>query len=77
MKKTQIGKIISIKMNNTVIVEVTRRVAHPLYRKLVKKSKKYKVDSTGLTLNLGDKVKIGSIRPMSKEKYFKVLGVIK
>jgi small subunit ribosomal protein S17 len=64
-------------MANTVVVEVTLRVAHPLYKKLMKRSKKFKADSTGLTLNIGDKVKIVSIRPISKDKYFKVLEVIK
>ena len=77
MQKTLIGKIISLKMNNTVVVEVTRKVAHPLYKKLLKKSRKYKVHSVETNLNLGDSVKIGSIKPMSKEKYFKVLEVIK
>lgn len=77
MQKTLNGIIISNKMTNTVIVEVTRRVAHPLYKKLIKKSKKFKVDSAGITLNVGDKVKIESIKPISKEKFFKVLEVIK
>ncbi len=77
MKKTLNGTIVSNKMANTVVVEVTRRVAHPLYKKLIKKSRKFKADSTGMTLNVGDKVKIISIRPISKDKYFKVLEVIK
>ena len=77
MQKILTGKIISLKMNNTIVVEVTRKVAHPIYRKLLKKSSKYKVHSEGTNLNLGDSVKIVSIKPMSKEKYFKVLEVIK
>ena len=77
MQKTLTGKIISLKMNSTVVVEVTRKVAHPLYRKLLKKSRKYKVHDSGISLNLGDSVKIVSIKPMSKEKSFKVLEVIK
>ena len=77
MQKTLNGVIVSNKMTNTVVVEVTRRVAHPLYKKLQKRSKKFKAESNGLTLNVGDKVKIVSIKPMSKDKYFKVLEVIK
>jgi len=77
MKKTIVGKIVSLKMNNTAIVEVTRRVAHPLYKKLLKKSKRYKADTNGLTLSLGDSVKIVSVRPISKEKNFKISEVIK
>ncbi|PIR80024.1 MAG: 30S ribosomal protein S17 [Candidatus Levybacteria bacterium CG10_big_fil_rev_8_21_14_0_10_35_13] len=77
MKKTIVGKIVSLKMNNTAIIEVTRRVAHPLYKKLLKKSKRYKADTNGLTLSLGDSVKIVSVRPISKEKNFKISEVIK
>lgn len=67
------GKIVSLKGQDTVVVEVTRKVAHPLYKKLIKKTKRFKADSKGQTLNLGDRVKIISIRPVSKEKHFKVL----
>ncbi len=74
MQKTLKGKIISIKMNETVIVEVTRRVPHPLYKKLMQRSKKFKADSKGLTLAIGEEVSIVSIKPMSKDKYFRVVG---
>ncbi|OGH07127.1 MAG: 30S ribosomal protein S17 [Candidatus Levybacteria bacterium RBG_13_35_9] len=77
MKKIQIGKIVSVKMGNTVVVEVTRRVTHPLYKKILKRSKKYKVDSSEITPVLGDSVKIVSTKPISKEKHFKILEVKK
>lgn len=77
MKKVLEGKVVSLKMQGTVVVEVVRRKQHPLYKRLLKRSKKYKVDIAGLTLNLGDRVKIVETKPMSKEKYFKVLEVIK
>ncbi len=77
MQKILNGVVVSNKMTNTVVVEVTRRVAHPLYKKLIKKSKKYKVESAGMEINVGDRVKIGSIKPVSKNKFFKVLEVIK
>ena len=77
MQKIINGKIVSLKSQETVIVEVTRKVAHPLYKKLMKKTKKYKVDSNGKTLNVGDRVKIGSTRPISKDKFFKIMEVIK
>jgi small subunit ribosomal protein S17 len=77
MQKILNGIVVSNKMANTVVVEVTRKVAHPLYKKLIKKSKKFTADSTGIEVNVGDRVKIGSIRPISKTKYFKVLEVIK
>jgi small subunit ribosomal protein S17 len=77
MKKPLIGKIISTKMNKTVVVEVIRKTPHPLYKKLIKRSKNLKADSGELTLNVGDKVKIVQTKPISKDKFFKVLEVIK
>jgi len=77
MQKTFNGKITSLKMNRTAVVEVTRRAAHPLYKKLIKRRSNYKADTGDLTLTLGQKVKIAEVRPMSKGKFFKVVEVIK
>ena len=77
MKKILNGKIVSLKGQDTVVVEVTRKVAHPLYKKLMKKTKRFKADSKGQILNLGDRDKIISVRPISKDKFFKVLEKIK
>lgn len=70
------GTVISTKMQNTVVVEVTRRTPHPLYKKLMKKSKKFKVDTNGITVREGDRVRIVETKPVSKEKYFKIQGPI-
>jgi small subunit ribosomal protein S17 len=77
MKKTFVGTVVSLKMQNTVVVEVVRRKPHPLYKKLLKRSKKYKADLGGLTLSLGDRVKIEETKPLSKNKNFKVMEVVK
>ncbi len=77
MQKTFKGKIVSVKMNKTVVVEVVRRNPHPLYRKLLTKSSRYKADSGDLNLAVGQNVKIAQNRPISKGKFFKVLEVIK
>ena len=77
MQKTFEGKVISSKMQNTVVVEVTRRKPHPLYRKLLKRSTKFKVEIGDLSVKVGDKVKIVETRPISKGKYFKIMEVIK
>jgi len=77
MKKILEGKIVSLKMGNTAVVEVTRKVTHPLYKKLLKRSKRYKADINGITLFLGNSVKIVSTRPISKDKHFKILEVKK
>jgi small subunit ribosomal protein S17 len=73
------GKVTSVKMQDTILVEVTRRVPHPLYKKLLKKSKQFKVDTKGQEkqLTLGETVKIVETKPISKTKYFKVLEVVK
>lgn len=74
--KTLEGKIVSVSMNNTVVVEVVRRTPHPLYRKLIKRSKKYKVDSNGMEAEVGKRVKIVETRPISKNKFFKLSEII-
>ena len=71
------GKVVSLKMQNTAVVEVLRKVPHPLYKKVLKRTKKHKADLNGLTLVLGDKVKIVEVKPISKDKHFKVLEKIK
>jgi small subunit ribosomal protein S17 len=71
------GKVVSLKTNKTVIVEVVRRTPHPLYKKLLQRSKRYKVDMGSFALTLGQSVKIAETRPLSKGKFFKVTEVIK
>ena len=75
--KTFQGTVISLKMQNTAVVEVLRYISHPLYKKRLKRTKKYKADLAGLTLSLGDRVKIQEVRPISKDKNFKVMEKIK
>lgn len=77
MQKVFEGIIVSLKMQNTAVVKVPRRFVHPLYKKVLKKSKKIKADTNGISLNVGDKVAIGEVRPLSKEKNFKVLEILK
>ena len=77
MRRILEGIVVSIKMQKTAVVEVTRRKPHPLYKKLLKRNKRYLVDSGDFSVSLGDKVKIVETRPSSKQKYFKVLEVLK
>lgn len=74
--KTFTGTITANKMLNTVVVEIVTRRPHPLYKKLQKRSKKYKADTTGQTVQVGDVVEIQQTRPISKDKYFKIIKVI-
>jgi len=75
MKKIMTGIVVSTKMQETVVVKVDRLWRHPIYKKAVKRSKKYLVqDSIGV--KEGDTVKIEQTRPLSKRKCWKVLEVI-
>lgn len=78
MTRTFSGKILSLKMAKTAVVEVTTKSPHPLYRKLLRKSKNFKADTQGFDkLEVGQRVKIAETRPISKGKFFKVVEVIK
>ena len=77
MAKVLTGKVISIKMQNTAVVEVSRRVPHPLYKKLLKVSKHFNVDTAGKSVALGDEVRIVETKPISKTKFFVIKEVIK
>ena len=70
------GTIISIGTGNTAVVEVYSKIPHPLYKKLIKRSKKYKVDFTDFKPELGQKVRIAETRPISKDKYFKISEIV-
>ena len=75
--KVIVGKVVSTKMKKTVVVEVETAKPHPLYKKIVKKRKKFKAHNESFDLKVGDKVKIVQTRPLSKEKHFKVVEKLK
>jgi small subunit ribosomal protein S17 len=77
MKKAFEGIIVSNKMAKTVVVKVTSKAGHPIYKKLIKRDKKIKADTGSFSLNERDKVIIVETRPISKHKHFKVTEVIK
>lgn len=73
----KVGEVVSTKMQKTIVVEVAWRVAHPLYRRIVKKRKKfYAHDETGVA-KLGDVVRIVEYRPLSKLKRWALKEVIR
>ena len=69
------GRVVSIKMNQTAVVIVTRVATHPLYKKSFTRSKKYLVDDQ-LGLKLGDIVEVEKIRPISKRKHWRAVKVV-
>jgi small subunit ribosomal protein S17 len=72
-QKTMTGKVVSIKRAKTIGVEVIRFVMHPLYKKSLKRSKVFAAHNESLSVVVGDKVKIGEVKPISKTKHFIVL----
>ncbi len=75
-RKVRIGKVISDKMQKTVVVAVERLVQHPLYNKGVKQTVKFKAHDENNESHIGDTVKIMETRPLSKEKNWRVVEII-
>ncbi len=71
------GVVVSDKMDKTVVVQVERRVMHPIYKKYVKRSKKYSAHDEGNVHKIGDVVRIQECRPISKTKSWEVLAPAK
>lgn len=71
--KNIIAKVVSTKMTQTVVVEVERKKLHPLYKKIMRRTNRFKAH-TDETFQVGDMVKIVSTKPVSKDKHFKVVG---
>ncbi|VVM05857.1 30S ribosomal protein S17 [Methylacidimicrobium cyclopophantes] len=75
--RTRTGQVVSAKMQKTIVVNVEQRVAHPLYRKIVRKHKKlYAHDEEGVA-KLGDWVKIQETRPLSRLKCWRLVAVLR
>ena len=75
-RKVRIGRVISNKMDKTVVVAVQTSKRHPLYKKTVKKMIKYKAHDENKTCGVGDEVRIVENRPLSKEKRWRVGEII-
>lgn len=72
-KRVLVGKVVSDKMKDTVVVLVERYVKHPKYQKFMNIHKRYKAHDAGNTMKIGDKVRIEECAPISKDKAFKVI----
>lgn len=71
------GVVVSDKMDKTIVVKVETLKMHPIYKKYVKKWKKYKVHDENNSAKEGDVVLIGETRPLSKTKYFELIEIVK
>ncbi|MBI3013613.1 MAG: 30S ribosomal protein S17 [Candidatus Tectomicrobia bacterium] len=75
-RKVRVGLVISDKMDKTVVVSVQRQYQHPVYQRVVRQTKKYKVHDDENRCRVGDKVRIVETRPLSKEKRWRVTKVL-
>ena len=75
-RKQIIGKVISNKMDKTIVVEVENLIMHPLYKKSVRRTKKIKGHDEKNECSIGDVVRIEETRPLSKEKRFRLVEII-
>lgn len=77
LRKNRVGIVVSDKMDKTIVVAIEQRVKHPLYKKIVKRTKKFKVHDENNVAGVGDKVLIAETRHLSKDKCWSLVEVIK
>jgi small subunit ribosomal protein S17 len=75
-RKTRVGLVVSDKMQKTVVVALERRVAHPIYGKMMVRTRNVKAHDEENSAKAGDKVRIMETRPMSKDKRWRVVEII-
>jgi small subunit ribosomal protein S17 len=75
-RKTRVGQVVSDKMEKTVVVSIERRVEHPVYGKMVRRTKKLKAHDEQNEAKTGDTVRIMETRPLSKDKRWRVVEII-
>ena len=76
LRKTRVGKVVSDKMDKTIVVAVENHVKHPLYKKIVKKTYKLKAHDENNECGIGDTVKVMETRPLSKDKRWRLVSII-
>ncbi len=76
LRKTRTGKVVSNKMQKTIVVAVEDHVKHPLYNKIVKRTYKLKAHDEENQCNIGDTVKVMETRPLSKDKRWRLVEII-
>ena len=75
-RKTRVGKVISDKMDKTIVVAVENRVAHPLYKKIIKRTYKLKAHDENNECGIGDRVRVMETRPISKDKRWRLVEIM-
>ena len=75
-RKTRVGKVVSDKMNKTIVVAVESRVPHPLYKKIIKRTYKLKAHDENNDCSIGDRVRVMETSPLSKDKRWRLVEII-
>ena len=76
LRKTRVGKVVSDKMDKTVVVSIVDNVKHPLYKKIIKRTVKLKAHDENNECRIGDRVEVMETRPLSKDKRWRVTNII-
>lgn len=76
MRKTNVGMVVSNKMDKTAVVAIQDSVKHPLYNKIIKRTVKLKVHDENNECSIGDRVRVMETRPLSKEKRWRLIEII-
>ena len=76
LRETRVGKVVSNKMDKTIVVAVDGRVQHPLYKKIVNRTYKLKAHDENNECNIGDTVRVMETRPLSKDKRWRLVEIV-
>lgn len=76
LRKTRVGKVVSDKMDKTIVVAIADNVKHPLYKKIIKRTVKLKAHDENNECRIGDRVEVMETRPLSKDKRWRVINII-
>lgn len=76
LRKTRIGTVVSDKMDKTIVVAIEDKVKHPLYKKIVKSTVKFKAHDENNECGIGDRVEIMETRPLSKDKNWRLVKIV-
>lgn len=76
LRKTRVGRVVSDKMDKTIVVAIEDNVKHPLYGKIVKRTYKLKAHDENNECHVGDRVKVMETRPLSKDKRWRLVNIV-
>ena len=76
LRKTRVGTVVPDKMDKTIVVAIVDNVSHPLYKKIIKRTVKFKAHDENNEAKIGDRVKIMETRPLSKDKRWRLVEIV-